>query len=361
MLKGVDMKKPLISFLCPSYNHERFVKYFLESLISQTNPNWELIIVDDHSTDNNVREIEKYKDSRIKLIENPFNMGINCGLNKAFELSKGQYISFCASDDMLRQDYIENVFMIFDNNPDTELLYCDLQVIDNDNKPIDKIIRNPKSDRYTVLNKLFMQENCMLSPGMVIKRELFKKILPLDIPMSQYQDYKMHIDLLLQSDFVVLDKLCVLYRKADDQSGLSAFNEITTRRRHLEENLLMDSFLKIQDPAVLQRIFTKELESFGTVTKEMIPFVLGNLAMKSREKYKKIWGYNQISRFINVPENYILLHRAYGFSYKEFLGLATRFEKDPAEIKYKKYKGLFNKLLVVTICLVAGLIISLCV
>ena len=48
------MQKPLVSILCPTFNHEKYVKFFLDSLLAQTNPNWELLIVDDCSTDNNV-------------------------------------------------------------------------------------------------------------------------------------------------------------------------------------------------------------------------------------------------------------------------------------------------------------------
>ena len=105
-----------VSVLCPSFNHEKYMKFFLDSILAQTNPNWELIIVDDCSTDNNVAEIKKYKDKRIKLIENPFNMGINCGLNNAFKYAKGEYVCFSASDDILLPEYVDNITKTFENN-----------------------------------------------------------------------------------------------------------------------------------------------------------------------------------------------------------------------------------------------------
>lgn len=338
------MSKQTVSILCPSYNHEKYVKYFLDSLLAQTNPNWELIIVDDCSTDNNVAEIKKYTDKRIKLIQNPFNMGINCGLNRAFAESSGQYISFCASDDILCPDYIDNVFKSFQRNPDKGVLYCDLQVIDNQNMTKKgKVFATSRNDRWTILRDSFLVGNVVNSPGMVVKRNLFKKILPLDIPLSQYQDYKMHIDLLLQSDFMIMDKISVLYRKPNNQSGLSAFNDTTTRNKHLEENLLMDSFLQIHDVALLKHIFTDDLKPFGTINKETLPFILGRLAINlSHDKYKKIWGYNQIVKFINCPKNYQLVNKLYGFSYSDFLNLAHNFGKNVIQIKYQKYKHLFN-------------------
>lgn len=337
----------VLSIICSTYNHEKYVAFFLDSLLAQTNPNWELIIVDDCSTDNNVGVIKKYADKRIKLIQNPFNMGINCGLNTAFQYTYGQLISFCASDDMLKPDYVENVFNHFASHKDNMLLYTNLELIDNNNNPRNQIFYNQRGDRYSVLHELFMSRNTMLSPGMVIRRDLFKKILPLDIPLSQYQDYKMHIDLLLQSDFMVMDTISVLYRKHDSQAGLSAINDITEKRRHLEENLLMDSFLAIKDVALLKDIFKTELDAYGTISDKTIPFVLGMLALNSPEEYKKLWGYRQIVAFINTTENYELVNKLYGFEYKDFLKLASKFNNDPIKAKYRKYKKLFNISLVV--------------
>lgn len=351
------MTKKIISILCPSYNHEKFAVFFIESLLNQTNPNWELIIVDDCSTDNNVQEIKKYKDSRIKLIQNPFNMGINCGLNHAFNVSQGQYISFCASDDMLKPDYVENVFNCFEQQPNKDLLYCDLQVIDNNGHMTDRVFTNIRENRYAVLRHMFFIGNWPLSPGMVIKRSLFESLLPLDIPMSQYQDYKMHIELLLQADYMIMNKISVLYRKDDDnQSGLSANNKKSAICRQLEENILLDSYLKIQDVSLLKNIFETDLGNFKDVSRKTIPFVLGQLALNSKDMYKKLWGYNQIARFINDTKNYALVHKMYGFSYKDFLNLAAKFDNNPMEIKYNKYKRLFNRLLLVIAVLVLTII-----
>jgi glycosyltransferase involved in cell wall biosynthesis len=101
------MKKPKISLVCPSYNHGKFISFFLDSVLGQTYENFELIIIDDKSSDNTIAEIEKYKDSRIKLFQNPFNSGINAGLNKAISEAIGEYVVFIASDDVLELNFLE--------------------------------------------------------------------------------------------------------------------------------------------------------------------------------------------------------------------------------------------------------------
>ncbi|WP_039872494.1 glycosyltransferase family 2 protein, partial [Helicobacter canadensis] len=75
---------PKISILTPSFNHEKYIGFFLQSVLGQTFQNFELIIVDDCSWDKNLEEIKKFKDERIKLIRHDYNKGINAALNTAF-------------------------------------------------------------------------------------------------------------------------------------------------------------------------------------------------------------------------------------------------------------------------------------
>ena len=93
--------KALISIITPNYNASNFVAETIESIINQTYENWELIIVDDGSTDNSVAIIEEFVkvDARIKLICLDLNSGPAIARNKAIELSKGAYIAFLDSDD----------------------------------------------------------------------------------------------------------------------------------------------------------------------------------------------------------------------------------------------------------------------
>lgn len=111
------MNSPKISILTPSFNHEKYVGFFIESVLAQTFSDFELIIVDDYSTDRNVEEIKKFQDSRIKLIQHEFNKGINAALNTAFKQSSGEFLVFLASDDMLKSNALEVLYNAHQNNP----------------------------------------------------------------------------------------------------------------------------------------------------------------------------------------------------------------------------------------------------
>ena len=111
------MRMPLISILTPFKNTSAYLEECLDSIISQSYTNWELLIVDDHSTDGSYKLVEEYavKDSRIKLFKNPGN-GIIEGLRYGFNLSKGDYITRMDSDDIMHPDKLKFMYNDLQNH-----------------------------------------------------------------------------------------------------------------------------------------------------------------------------------------------------------------------------------------------------
>tara|TARA_B100000902_G_scaffold18326_1_gene21962 strand:- start:9659 stop:10408 length:750 start_codon:yes stop_codon:yes gene_type:complete len=99
----------LVSIITPSYNSSKFINECINSVISQTYINWEMIIVDDCSTDNSRKKILELSksDNRIKFIELKDNIGPALSRNEALNLSKGKYIAFLDSDDVWKSDKLE--------------------------------------------------------------------------------------------------------------------------------------------------------------------------------------------------------------------------------------------------------------
>ena len=97
----------LVSIITPSYNSSRFIEECVDSALSQTYDNWELIIVDDCSADNSVQIIKKYNDKRIQLIELDGNVGAAEARNVAIRQAKGKYIAFLDSDDLWEPQKLE--------------------------------------------------------------------------------------------------------------------------------------------------------------------------------------------------------------------------------------------------------------
>lgn len=360
MTKGVVILNPKISILTPSFNHERFVGLFIESVLKQSLEDFELIIVDDCSSDNNINEILKYEDSRIKLLQHPYNQGINAGLNTAFENASGEYLVFCASDDMLTPNALEVICKALDENPDAKVVYPNLVKVDKDGKRYGKKPkkRNVKT-REEYLYRFFMGANCFTSPGMAMKTTDFKEILyPLDNAMCNQQDTQMHIKILLNGEIKILDDILVMYRFDPKTSNVSARTDITIRRENMEIERLMDTFLAMKDIDLLQKIFAKEIAKLGINPQEdMIEYFLGRMALLSPVEAIQVWGYHKIMESYSTKENAKRLKDMYDFDFKTYLGMLYHTEDKIAK-KYRKYKKLFNIFLGVNIVL-CGVIIWL--
>jgi len=91
-----------ISVITPAYNSEAYLAETIESILAQDYADWELIIVDDHSTDRTYQIADEFakKDKRIKVIRNPENMGVAASRNAALDAASGEYVAFCDADDL---------------------------------------------------------------------------------------------------------------------------------------------------------------------------------------------------------------------------------------------------------------------
>jgi len=148
------IEKPLVSVITPTYNSERFIKDTIESVINQTYDNWEMIIVDDASTDRTVEIIKHYqkKDFRIKLIVLKENSGSAIARNTAMDNAKGKFLAFLDSDDMWIYNKLEKQVKFMLNN-DLAFSYTKYQRILEDGTKTNEISQAPIQVKYDDLMK----------------------------------------------------------------------------------------------------------------------------------------------------------------------------------------------------------------
>lgn len=352
---------PKISILAPSFNHEKFVGFFIQSILAQSFSDFECIIVDDCSTDRNVQEILKCKDTRIKLVQHPYNQGINASLNTAFENASGEYLVFLATDDMLEPNALEILHQSLEQNPNAKAIYPQLMKIDKDNQKLE-ILEVARRSRYELLHHLFMKGNCLTSPGMALRKSDFAEILyPLDRAMCNHQDVQMHIKLLLRGGVVLLDEILVLYRFDERTNNISALNGNTFKRENMEKSKLMDTFLEFKNIAgaeeLCKSVFAREIKTLNiTPNASILEYFLGRVALLSPIELNRMWGYHQIMESYASKEGAQKLKELYNFEFKDYLKLIESLEiLDEAHTKiyrkYKKYKRAFNATLALSLVL----------
>ncbi|SNY51640.1 Glycosyl transferase family 2 [Arsukibacterium tuosuense] len=124
------MSCPLVSVIMPCYNNESFVKAAVESVLLQDYPNFEVIVVDDGSTDGSFVELQRFGD-RITIIQQK-NLGAAAARNNGLETARGQYIAFLDSDDIWLPGKITAQVNYLEQHPETGLCYCQWAVCEHE-------------------------------------------------------------------------------------------------------------------------------------------------------------------------------------------------------------------------------------
>lgn len=210
-----------ISIVMTSYNYERFISDAINSVISQTYKNWELIIVDDGSQDNSISIIEEYikKDSRIKLFchEKRVNKGLKESLLLGLKNAVNDWIVFLESDDMITSDYLSVKTDIISQNPSLDLIFNDIECIGNqsviDNLNIYFQKREEMLAKKRIPFYLFCENNiiptfsCVMVKKSVIETCDFESIIP------QNLDWHLWSQLINSANFAYTEKKLTLWRK----------------------------------------------------------------------------------------------------------------------------------------------------
>ena len=129
------MDSPYVSVIIPNYNHSRYLDQRIQSVLTQTYNNFELIILDDNSTDNSVDVINKYRNNpRItNIVINEKNSGSTfIQWNKGFQLAKGEIIWIAESDDFCEPDFLERLIDAYNAHPDSVVVYSGSQYVDSE-------------------------------------------------------------------------------------------------------------------------------------------------------------------------------------------------------------------------------------
>lgn len=191
----------LVSIIMPAYNCARFIKESIDSVVAQTYSNWELIIVDDCSTDDTEAVVRTYKDPRIRYLCNEHNMGAAMTRNRALQEAKGRYIAFLDSDDTWLPEKLEKQITFMQANG-YAFTYTAFHRLD---KPIR--IAGPKH-----ITRRMMYAFCWPAcPTVIYDQEQIGLIQITDLRKNN--DYAMWLHIIQKADCYLLDEDLFCYNK----------------------------------------------------------------------------------------------------------------------------------------------------
>ena len=134
--KNNNIASPAVSVVMPAYNCERYIEEAVRSVMAQTVSDWELIVIDDGSTDSTCDVVRRLmtEEPRITLHQNPENMGVAKTRNRGLAMSRGKYVALLDSDDVWHPEKLEKQICQMECTH-ADLAYCSYAMIDDDGKP----------------------------------------------------------------------------------------------------------------------------------------------------------------------------------------------------------------------------------
>lgn len=181
----------MISVVIPLYNKEKQIACTLQSVFEQTFQNFEIVIVDDGSTDNSVEEVEKFDDSRIRLIHQT-NAGVSAARNRGIEEASGELIAFLDADDVWMPEYLATQYGLYQKYPECSVYACNYEFRDSEGKVTPTIIRKlPFEGEDGILSNYFEVASCSHPPicsiSIMVKKTAIQAIggVPLGIKSGE--------------------------------------------------------------------------------------------------------------------------------------------------------------------------------
>ena len=226
------MKNPLVSVILPVYNAEKYLNDSIKSIINQTYKNFELIIIEDGSTDKSLEIINKFKDNRIKIISHKSNTGLIYSLNEGIKISNGELIARMDADDISLETRFEKQVDFLNLNKDIGICSTWYRVISNS-----KMVKREETNPLKVKCKLLF--GCPIAhPAVMMKKEILsnEKIV-YSHEFLHAEDYELWIRLSHITHISNYPEVLLLYRFSPEQ--------VSQKHKDIQRNSIMKAQQKL--------------------------------------------------------------------------------------------------------------------
>lgn len=306
---------PIISVILPVYNCEKFVSEAVQSVLNQTFSDFELLIIDDCSTDATVSLIQSFSDDRINLILKEKNSGYTDSLNYAISIAKGKYIARMDGDDVCLPTRFQKQIEAMESDKEVILCGTAIQIIDSD-----KILKHPVNHEDIKVKLCF--SNAFFHPTVLFRKDVFTN-LRYNKEFEPAEDYDLWTQLVFKGKVMNIDEVLLNYRVHQNQIS-NYKNEIQINAMTIAQ---LRMFQMLFENEILEMQLYKQAFKYNAVSSISEFKAVMNLFKKIQINNNKIGIYKkdnfnaqlQKSR-INFLKNYYVQN---GFSFKYILTFLT--------------------------------------
>lgn len=236
---------PLVSIVLPVYNGEKYLEISIKSCLAQTYTNWELLIVDDGSTDRSAEIAKSYeeKDSRIHYHKNEKNMRLPRTLNRGFSLAKGEYLTWTSDDNYYRPQAIEKMVDALTGST-SEFVFAACSIINEEDEEI-SMITAPADYKSAIWQR------CFIGACFMYSRKVYETLGDYDPNVVLCEDYDYWLRIFAHFDVTYIDENLYAYRR-HDKSLSATYQE---KQYDMVEKVLLKNFRKKKSSTTLERYY----------------------------------------------------------------------------------------------------------
>ena len=251
------MIEHLISVVMPTYNRGYVIQKAIQSVIDQTYQNWELIIVDDASTDDTEALIKEIKDSRVMYVKNEENKGANFSRNRGCALAKGEYLAFLDSDNYWVSDKLEKQITILnDSKENVAFVFCSVEMV------VEKKVVPNLNFEVSKLKEILCKGNVIDTNAILMRRQIFEEVGGFDERLPRLQDW----ELVFRT--IVVCQYDAIYIGEVLDCNVTQANSISKDNRLFQDAILLflekhKDCLKVEDILVHMRKFFQNTKEYN--------------------------------------------------------------------------------------------------
>lgn len=251
----------MISIIMCTYNREKFLPRAINSVIAQTYQDWELIIVDDGSTDHTKEVVLSYTDPRIRYERQEKNRFYCYAANYGLKKCRGDYVAFQNSDDEWLPDKLEKQMKFMKEHPEAGACFTEVILVDNDGVDISdqcievkRLFENHYTEQKDWMRYFLYYGNCVCHPSALVKREVMDQVGGFNLMYCQLADFDLWVRIVTEYPIYVLAEKLIRFRwdvshkeqvsSATEKHTVRSFNEQMQIRRQLVERLTDEQLVK---------------------------------------------------------------------------------------------------------------------
>ena len=203
---------PKVSVLIPAYNAMPYLEAALSSVLNQTFTDYEVIVINDGSTDNIEEWMTQVSDSRVQLVSQP-NLGVSQTRNNGIKKSRGEYLAFLDADDLWESTKLAKQVQVLNNHPEVGLVYTGVAYVDEKGNSTGRVVKYRQEGH--VWQELTKGNLVECGSVAMVRRQCFEECGVFDTAVAPCEDWDMWLRIAKAYPFKVIEEPLVYYRQVN--------------------------------------------------------------------------------------------------------------------------------------------------